>query len=48
MIRSVSHIDLFVPNLQKAEQYYQTLFDMNLIGREVEIRKTPSNSRMLK
>ena len=36
MIKSVSHIALFVPNLQEAEQYYQTLFNMNLIGREAE------------
>lgn len=36
MIKSVSHIALFVPDLQEAEQYYQSLFDMELIGREVE------------
>jgi catechol 2,3-dioxygenase-like lactoylglutathione lyase family enzyme len=35
MIRSVSHIALFVPDLQEAEQYYQNLFTMELIGREI-------------
>ena len=36
MIDSISHIALYVPNLQEAEQFYRTLFDMDLIGREVE------------
>lgn len=36
MSTSVSHIALFVPDLQEAEQYYQDLFDMELIGREIE------------
>lgn len=36
MIRSISHIALFVPDLQEAEKYYQTLFTMELIGREIE------------
>jgi catechol 2,3-dioxygenase-like lactoylglutathione lyase family enzyme len=31
------HIALVVPNLQEAEQYYQTLFKMDLIGREAEL-----------
>lgn len=35
MIRSVSHIALFVPDLQKAEEYYQNLFTMELVGREI-------------
>jgi catechol 2,3-dioxygenase-like lactoylglutathione lyase family enzyme len=36
MIQSVSHIALFVPDLQEAENYYKTLFTMELIGREIE------------
>lgn len=36
MVISVSHIALFVPNLQEAEKYYMNLFDMELIGREIE------------
>jgi len=30
----IRFIALFVPDLRAAEQYYQTLFDMELIGRE--------------
>ena len=36
MITSVSHIALYVPDLQAAENFYKNLFDMELIGREVE------------
>lgn len=36
MNASVSHIALFVPNLQEAERFYKDLFEMELIGREVE------------
>ena len=31
------HIALFVPDLQAAEVYYQSVFDMELIGREAEL-----------
>jgi catechol 2,3-dioxygenase-like lactoylglutathione lyase family enzyme len=33
---SVSHIALFVPDLQEAEKFYMDLFAMELIGREIE------------
>jgi catechol 2,3-dioxygenase-like lactoylglutathione lyase family enzyme len=36
MVTSVSHIALFVPDLQEAEKFYMNLFDMELIGREIE------------
>jgi catechol 2,3-dioxygenase-like lactoylglutathione lyase family enzyme len=36
MIKAVSHIALFVPDLHKAETFYKELFDMELIGREIE------------
>ncbi|MBM3180651.1 MAG: VOC family protein [Chloroflexi bacterium] len=36
MTSSVSHIALFVPNLQEAERFYKDLFEMELIGREIE------------
>lgn len=36
MLTSVSHIALYVSDLQEAEKFYQTLFDMQLIGREIE------------
>lgn len=36
MSTSVSHIALFVPDLQEAERFYQDLFEMELIGREIE------------
>ena len=36
MICSVSHIALFVPDLQEAEVFYENLFSMELIGREIE------------
>ncbi|MGD9091830.1 MAG: hypothetical protein PVF74_03205 [Anaerolineales bacterium] len=31
------HIALVVPNLREAEVYYQSLFQMELIGREAEL-----------
>jgi catechol 2,3-dioxygenase-like lactoylglutathione lyase family enzyme len=36
MTISVSHIALYVPDLREAEKFYQNLFDMELIGREIE------------
>jgi len=36
MLTSVSYIALFVPDLQEAERFYQDLFEMELIGREIE------------
>jgi len=37
MISSLRHIAVFVPNLRSAERYYQSVFDMELIGREAEL-----------
>lgn len=37
MISSVRHIALFAPDLRSAEHYYQSVFDMKLIGREAEL-----------
>lgn len=37
MITSLRHIAVFVPNLRSAEHYYQSVFDMELIGREAEL-----------
>ena len=37
MIASLRHIAVFVPNLRSAEHYYQSVFDMELIGREAEL-----------
>src|SRR4030067_2591371 len=37
MNSSLRHIALFVPDLQTAERYYQSVFDMELIGREAEL-----------
>jgi catechol 2,3-dioxygenase-like lactoylglutathione lyase family enzyme len=37
MNSSLRHIALIVPDLQDAEQYYQTAFEMELIGREAEL-----------
>jgi catechol 2,3-dioxygenase-like lactoylglutathione lyase family enzyme len=31
------HIALVVPNLREAEEYYQSIFQMELIGREAEL-----------
>lgn len=31
------HIALVVPNLRQAEEYYQSLFQMELVGREAEL-----------
>ena len=36
MLTSVSHIALFVPDLQEAERFYKDLFEMELVGREIE------------
>ena len=33
----IRHIALFVPDLRTAERYYQSVFDMELIGREAEL-----------
>ena len=37
MNSSLRHIALFVPDLRTAERYYQSIFDMELIGREAEL-----------
>ena len=37
MTSYVRHIALVVPNLREAEEYYQSLFQMELIGREAEL-----------
>ena len=37
MMSSLRHIAVFVPNLRSAEHYYQSVFDMELIGREAEL-----------
>ncbi len=37
MISSLRHIAVFVPDLRAAEHYYQSVFDMELIGREAEL-----------
>jgi catechol 2,3-dioxygenase-like lactoylglutathione lyase family enzyme len=37
MKSSLSFIALVVPDLRSAEQYYRTVFDMALIGREAEL-----------
>ena len=37
MNSSIRHIALFVPDLRTAEHYYQSIFDMELIGREAEL-----------
>ena len=37
MNSSLRHIALFVPDLQAAERYYQSVFNMELIGREAEL-----------
>jgi catechol 2,3-dioxygenase-like lactoylglutathione lyase family enzyme len=34
---SLRHVAFFVPNLRAAERYYQTVFAMELIGREAEL-----------
>jgi len=34
---SFRHIALVVPDLRAAEEYYQSIFDMELIGREAEL-----------
>ena len=40
MVTSVSHIALFVPDLQEAEKFYMDFFDMELIGRDIKKKKT--------
>lgn len=37
MTSSLRHIALFVPDLRRAEEYYQAIFDMELIGREAQM-----------
>ena len=37
MNSSLRHIALFVPDLRTAEHCYQSIFDMELIGREAEL-----------
>ena len=37
MKSSLRQIALFVPDLRVAESYYQSIFDMDLIGREAEL-----------
>ena len=37
MKSSVRHIALIVPDLRAAERYYQSIFDMELVGREAEL-----------
>ena len=37
MNSSLRHIALFVPDLREAERFYQSIFDMELIGREAEL-----------
>jgi catechol 2,3-dioxygenase-like lactoylglutathione lyase family enzyme len=37
MTSFIRHIALFVPDLRQAEAFYQSLFDMELIGREAEL-----------
>ena len=37
MNSSLRQIALFVPDLQLAESYYQSIFDMELVGREAEL-----------
>lgn len=36
-IVAVKHIALFVPDLQEAETFYQHVFSMQLLMREVEL-----------
>ena len=36
-MKSIRHIAIFVPDLRAAEGYYQSLFEMALIGREVQL-----------
>ena len=37
MTSYLRHIALVVPNLREAEEYYQSLFQMELLGREAEL-----------
>ena len=38
MNSSFRHIALVVPDLREAEEYYQSIFEMELIGREAELK----------
>lgn len=38
MLSSLRHVALFVPDLRAAERYYQTVFDMQLVGREALLK----------
>lgn len=38
MYSSLRQVALFVPDLRAAERYYQSVFDMELIGREADGR----------
>ena len=37
MNSSLRHIAVFVPDLRPAEHFYQSVFDMQLVGREAEL-----------
>ena len=37
LIGFIRHIALFVPDLRQAEAFFQSLFDMELLGREAEL-----------
>jgi len=37
VMTSIQHIALFVADLREAETYYQSLFEMELIGREAQL-----------
>ena len=37
MVNTIRHIALVVPDLRSAEEYYQTLFSMELLGRETKL-----------
>jgi catechol 2,3-dioxygenase-like lactoylglutathione lyase family enzyme len=38
MVNTLRHIALVVPDLRQAEEYYQSLFGMDLIGREAILK----------
>jgi catechol 2,3-dioxygenase-like lactoylglutathione lyase family enzyme len=42
MKTSIRHLALFVPELQKAEQDYQSIFEMELVGREMPAEQIAS------
>ena len=37
MINTIRHIAMVVPDLKEAEEYYQFLFGMELLGRETKL-----------